>query len=323
MSIWKYKKLNNLVEEEYQLTLGEGDTPLEEYEIDGKKVFIKREDKNPNGSFKDRSLAFQISKLFEDGHKHLVISSSGNAAISAAAYCELAEIKLDIFVSNNIEQAKLDKLSTFNSQLVTLYKSDRAKSDAIKFAVDNNIPNLRGSMDDDAIIGFKTISYELAKQNPEIDAIFIPCSSGTSTVGIYQGYQDLIANSQPALTAGRQPTANLPNINICQTERIHPIAKEFDQKFTESEKSLAPAISDRVAKRKSEVISAISETNGSGWIIADKLLEEAKQIAKDIIGEDISYNSLLSLASYLKSKKQTANSHQPIANNPCLLFSGL
>lgn len=309
MSIWKYKQLNKLIDKSFQLTLNEGNTPLEKYEIEGEVVYIKREDKNPNGSFKDRSLALQISKLYSEGYKHLVISSSGNAAISAAAYCELAGIKLDIFVSKNIEKSKLQKLTAYSLQLITLHQSDRAKSDAIRFAKDNNIPNLRGSADNDAIIGFKTISYELYEQNPDIDAIFIPCSSGTSTIGIYQGYQDMKAN-------GLKLTA--PALHICQTERIHPIAKELDQNYIESNDSLAPAISDRVAKRKTNVLNAIKETKGSGWVISDELLKTTKQIATEIIKDDISYNSLLSLAGYLKACSLGLKT-----KTPCLLFSGL
>lgn len=307
MSIWKYKILDKKINKKFQLSLKEGNTPLEQYTIGDRKVFIKREDKNPNGSFKDRSLAFQISKYYEERHKKLIISSSGNAAISAAAYCNLAKIDLDIFVSNRIEKEKLNKLQNFNKNNTSKIKtviSKRPKSDAIKYSKKNNIPNLRGSIDDLAAVGFETISFELFKQNPQIDAIFIPCSSGTSTVGIYNGYKHI--------------SKSVPSLHVCQTEKIHPIAKEFDSNFTETQDSLAKAISDRVAHRKKSVINIIKETNGFGWVVSDKLLEESISMTKMLDIDNTSYNSHLSLAGYLKAIKKGQN-----FKTPCLIFSGL
>ena len=58
MSIWKFEKyFKTKVNDKFRLTLSEGDTPLEKYENPFPGVmnlYIKREDKNPTGSFKDR-----------------------------------------------------------------------------------------------------------------------------------------------------------------------------------------------------------------------------------------------------------------------------
>jgi len=41
---------------------------------------------NPTSSFKDRGVAFLVSKMVEEGARTVVIDSSGNAAVSTAAY---------------------------------------------------------------------------------------------------------------------------------------------------------------------------------------------------------------------------------------------
>jgi len=311
MSIWSFPQINKLVNQKYQLTLNEGNTPLEKYIINGgiNFVVIKREDKNPNGSFKDRSLAFQISKKLEMGIKELVISSTGNAAISAIAYAKLSMLKLHVFISPKIPKEKMMKIKAAQNDNIRIYISNKAKSDAIKLSKKKNIINLRGSIDYDAIIGYKTISYELAKQNPEIDAIFVPVSSGTNVIGIYKGYSDLMRNKEISI---------IPQIHIVQTERIYPIAKVFDKEFERKNTSIALAITDKVAHRKQEVLNIIKKTNGFGWIISDDMIRNAIRLAKILNINNNSPNSNLSLAGYLKSKAKGYK-----FNNPCLIFSGL
>ena len=308
MSIWNYSQINKLIPKEKQLSLNEGNTPLSEIIIKKNKLLIKREDKNPNGSFKDRSLAYQISHFFQKGATHLTISSSGNAAISAANYCKLANIKLEIFISTKISIEKKIILEKLKSNQITIHESKKAKSDAIKYAKQNKIPNLRGSVDKHAITGFKTIAYELYEQNKNIDAIFIPCSSGTSTIGIYNGYQDLFKDNNQI---------KIPAFHIVQTERIHSFAKIFDKDFTKSTVSLANAISDRVGNRKEDVLKIINETNGFGWVISDFEIQKALKSTKSLINNK-SPNSHLSLSGFSKSKECGYN-----YNHPCLIFSGL
>jgi threonine synthase len=301
MSIWQHDFPEKKdVPEQWQLTLGEGNTPLNILQVDGVELAVKDENVNPNGSFKDRSLAFQISYHASQGITDFVISSSGNAAISAAAYLNIVEkANLKIFVSDHINPAKLAKLNALTSEKNVMVQSNSPKSDAIKAAAENSAFNLRGSRDDKAKVGYKTIAYEIAKDYPQVDAIFIPCSSGTSTIGIYEGFKEKDL---------------FPQIHIVQTSKINTIAKELDNNFIASESSLADAITDRVAHRKQEVLSAIKQTKGNGWVATDVELEEAKEK----INSEYSYNSLLAFAGYFKAVKAGNQFKAPL-----ILASGL
>ncbi len=301
--IWRFPQLSKMTLT--QLTLGEGDTPLLSVELNGKQVYLKDENKNPNGSFKDRSLAWQLSDLIDEKKDQFVISSSGNAAISAAAYCSLAKLKLTVFVSTHINPEKLAKLEKFASDLIVIKQVARPKSDAIMFAKETGAINLRGSADPRAQMGFKSIAYELLKQLPGLDAIFIPCSSGTSALAIAKGFAE----------SGRQV-----KIHICQTTKIHPIASLFDGDFEVSKTSKADAISDRVALLKDELVEMITASMGAGWVISDAELTQARADLSAAGDEFANYsdNSLLAVAGYQKSIANGKSFEHPV-----LLMSGL
>src|SRR3990172_419567 len=110
--IWKYTSLLPPIPLKYQLSLGEGSTGL----VKKQGLFFKCEFQNPTGSVKDRGVCFQVAKLKESGIHRALISSSGNAAISAAAYCRLHGISLKVFVSPKINPHKLQVISR-NSQV--------------------------------------------------------------------------------------------------------------------------------------------------------------------------------------------------------------
>lgn len=313
--IWQHEIISRDIAEGYKLTLGEGNTPLQFLTIDGVSVGFKREDLNPNRSFKDRSLAYQVAFYAQQGKKDFVISSSGNAATSAIAYCSLASANLTVFVSDDIPEYKWESIQSvikkysadvkFNNSKVIVIKSKRSKSDAIKYALQNNAQNLRGSVDENAVVGFKTISYELSTQYPDADAIFTCCSSGTSTLGIYNGYLDL-SNKE------------IPKLNIVQTSKVYSIAKEFDTNFVGSNDSLANAVSDKVAHRKSQIINVINQTHGFGWVVDDGDLKRAKEI---LVQESIDiegYNAYVGFAGYLKAIENGKK-----YKNPVCIISGI
>ncbi|MFC1780156.1 PLP-dependent lyase/thiolase [Patescibacteria group bacterium] len=328
MGIWQFKKyLKPNVKKLFQLSLDEGSTPCVQCSKLAKllkleKLYLKREDINPTGSFKDRSLAYQLSAHLQEGKDKFVISSSGNAAISAISYSKLFKSTLDVFVAKNIPADKLMRLldtaeiTEFNHSILqadtpqlieknnlTIHFSKRAKSDSIKYARQNNSVLLRGSNDDLATVGFKTISYELIEQAKDADSIFIPCSSGTSTVGIYQGYNDMKQSSIP--------------IHIVQTTKIHPMASQFDKKFKKTEMSLSSAISDRVALRKDQVLQIVVRSGGGGWVISDDEIMSTQAFYKLYCNIITSFDSSLALAGLIKALTNKVSVKKPV-----LILSG-
>jgi len=279
--IWRYYRYFPKIEEKFYLSLGEGSTPNQKVE----GIYFKREDFNPTGSFKDRGLSYQISKANEQGINKLVISSSGNAAISAAAYCQLAKISLKTFVSSKINPSKIEEIKKFGSEVII---SQRPLSDSIKFSKQNSYPNLRPSGDPLGTEGYKTIAFELFQEIGQIDDIFLPVSSATALIGIYQGFKILDF---------------LPRVHACQSTKVFPIAAKFDNSFQKTSDSLATALIAKVTPRKNEALEVINQSRGFGWVIADKEILEAQRWleARKII---TSAEGALALAAIWKAQRK-------------------
>jgi threonine synthase len=326
--IWKNKELFDYeIKPEFRFTLNEGETPLElnkklASEVDCDSIFLKREDQNPSGSQKDRYISFALSAHLQDSAENntehnFVISSSGNAAISAIRYFHSRNSissQLFIYISNKIETRKLHRIiselpklktSILLRESCTLGKisikfSETPLSDSIKFARSTNSILLRGSTDKYATQGFRTITKELENSLKEVDSIFIPCSSGTTVAGIYEGFSKIGIKKE-----------NIPPFHIIQTSSVHPIAQKYDHTKTEEEMSIAQAIVDRVAHRKTEIERIIKDTKGYGWIISNIEIEHAQYLLKKH-NVECSNEGALTIAAIIKAKDAGLNIHSPL-----------
>lgn len=279
--IWRYHFYYPPVPDKDWLNLNEGKTP----EIISEGIIFKREDQNPTGSLKDRGMAYQISRSFSQGARELVLSSSGNAAISAAAYCRLAKIKLHVFVSTKINLQKLEKIRQLGAEVML---SARPVSEAIRFSKETGFLNLRPSTQDDGLEGYKSLAFEIHRNLGKVDSIFIPVSSGTALVGMAEGYKTL---------------GYLPQLNLVQTTAVCPLAGLFDKDYKVSKVSLADALVARIVPRKKEILKLVEDSGGGGWVISD---EQIRQAAKKLgnLGISTSAEGAAALAAIWKAKKK-------------------
>jgi threonine synthase len=271
-------------------------TPLEFRDA----IYFKREDCNLTGSVKDRSIQVQIAMAKNDGFRRFVLSSSGNAAISAAYFCKKQALNLDIFVSPHINPAKLAKIKEAQYEV---HITPSPLESSIQFAEENSAFHLRQATSTAAVEGYWALAAELVAQIPKLAksehqqvGIFLPVSSGTTLVGIYQGLESLISSNQLTI---------IPEFHAVQTAAIHPIASVFDQNFKRKSSSLADAIVPPIdPPRKDEVVSILNQTEGYGWVISDSEI----RLADQWLGEHqitTSYEGALALAGYFKFQKET------------------
>lgn len=304
MSIWKYKSIKNLIEESNTLiTLNEGNTPVDIIKNNEINLFVKREDKNPSGSWKDRATAFKLTQLISQSIKEAVLFSSGNALISFLNYINQLNLDFKMYcvVSENINKDKLNLIkklvSEKNHELII---SKNPKKEAISLSAKLEIPNLRISLDNTIQKAYWSLGYELFTiiKNRDLSdfSIFIPASSGTALVGIVEGLFEKVGEEY-----------KMPKIFVCQTDRIHPFSKDSNI-VSSTEDSLADAIVDSVGLRIAQVQKIVRETGGDVLIISNKELELAKEFAVNKGIVDLSYNSLLSLAGFLQVGSAKSNS---------------
>jgi threonine dehydratase len=235
--------------------------------IAGVPVYLKREDLHPYGSHKGRSLPHMIDHAIKKGITKFVISSSGNAALSAAIHIEkLAnlghDVSLRIFVGEKIPKEKLDNLTIRQSSRVTIEQTPRPLQSAITLSK-QGYHQLRQSTDEIATTGYHALADELLCV-PNLSNVFIGTSSGTTAIGLYDRFSEL-----------KKPI----KIHIVQTVACHPMAKPFDDACEGD--SIANAISDKTAFRKIAVEKIVRESKGGGWIVSDTDIIEAQNLLRN------------------------------------------
>lgn len=267
-------------------------TPLIKIE----NIYLKREDLNETGSAKDRAIITQIKNLQDQCFNQAVISSTGNAAISASYFCQLNHIQLTVFLSPKINPQKLELIKKNNCQI---FFSDQPISDAIKFSKKNHAYLLRQSTDPSALIGYQEIGQELNHQLPQTTSLFIAVGSGTTLLGISQ--------KLPSTTKlfAIQPASNCP------------LSKLFDQNFQPEINTLTDAITVKYLPLKSKIIQTIKSSQGTALVVQNSDILAAQDFLKSHQIET-SLEGALSLAGFFKAQKQGLD----IGNYPVIVLTG-
>jgi len=272
------------------------------------RLWLKREDLHPYGSHKGRSIPVMIDRYIAEGKNVFAISSSGNAALAAAIYIsDLNEkisdrdkkIQLEIFVGQNISPHKLERLervATDRLQYVKITKTDRPLQ-ALMLAIEEGATSLRQSTDDTALIGYASLAQEIALI-PDLKAIFIGTSSGTSAQALAQYFLDKKDDTQIHIV---QTTSCHPMSDEWNIETTRSVEKDITSGLDDSELSIADAIVDKTAMRKTALTNKIRETGGSGWIATNADIKTAQEIVKQRTDLDISTNSALSIVGLQKA----------------------
>jgi threonine synthase len=168
--LWRYRELLPLADPANIVSLGEGGTPLVRavnlgLMLGRSHLFVKDERQTPTGSFKDRQATLAASVMKEAGLTEAVVASTGNVAISYAAYCARAGIKLYAFLTSLVPAEKMRECALYGAQVVKVTGTyDRAKEIAQQFARQKNLYCDRGLRGVASIESMKTIAYEVAEQ---------------------------------------------------------------------------------------------------------------------------------------------------------------
>jgi threonine synthase len=275
------------------------------------KIYLKREDLHPFASHKGRSIPLMIEKYVKDGWRDFVISSSGNAALSAVyAIKEYnkkhadEKIRLNIFVGKKIEKGKMKKIlyllnevkqQVRDEERIIFSAVNKPKQMAFLLEKNNKAKNLRQSTDNLALIGY----YDLAKELGEIknlSAVFIPTSSGTTAQGLFEGFKKLKLK---------------PQIHIVQTSFCHPLINGT-REIIQQTPSLASAIVDKVAHRKQQILKILKNTGGKGWIATNEEIKNAMKLIKKTEKINTSPNSALSIVGLTQAINQEWKFNGPV-----------
>ncbi|MGR3481318.1 threonine synthase [Salipiger marinus] len=222
--VWAWASRLPAVRPQNRITLGEGATPvLQASRLARQKglsdLWIKTDSLMPTGSFKDRAIAVATALACEYDRPGMVLSSSGNAGASGAAYAARAGRPIVILVPRTAPPAKLRQIAITGARLVTV---DGPTSECCRLAEElsreRGWVNLTTTFHNPfGVDGYATIAYELAPLKP--DVLLLPISSGPLLVGLMKGFEHLHAIG--AIDRVPRPVAVQPT--ACA-----PIARAFD-----------------------------------------------------------------------------------------------
>lgn len=250
------------------LNLGEGGTPLLEFEVEGRRVSFKCEHLNPTGSFKDRGTVVLVSALLASGVREAVEDSSGNAGASFAAYAARAGIAARVFVPDYASGPKRAQIEAYGAEVVRVPGPRSAASQAVIKAAQEGAVYASHAYLPHGLAGMATVAFELVEQLGRAPgAVYMPVGQGTLFLGVFRGFQALEAagliERVPRLV-GVQAIACAPMWEAYRSKSSIPL--EVDEQET-----LAEGIRIQNPHRGTEILAALKACGGS--IIA---VEEAE-----------------------------------------------
>ena len=127
--VWRFHELLPFAPREQVVTIGEGQTLLQESPGVGKFVgmrpgnlYLQYEGQNPSGSFKDNGMSAAFTHAHSIGAKRAACASTGNTSASLALYCSVTKLmKAVIFIgTGKISYGKLSQALDYGALTVQI-----------------------------------------------------------------------------------------------------------------------------------------------------------------------------------------------------------
>jgi threonine synthase len=281
--MWRWKELLPVLDDDYMLTLGEGDTPLLPArrlgaELGLSRLFIKEEGRNPTGSFKARGLAAAVSKAKELGIQKVIIPTAGNAGGAMAAYAARGGLAACVCMPEDTPRSNIEECRIVGAEvhLVKGLISDAAILVREK-AQSEGWFDLSTFKEPYRVEGKKIMGYELAEafdwQLPEV--IIYPTGGGTGLIGMWRAFQEmeqlgwLNAHSKPRMVA-------------VQAQGCAPVIRAFETgaetcDFWSPARTLASGL--RVPRSFADrlILACLRESNGTAVAVSDAAILDAQR----------------------------------------------
>jgi threonine synthase len=232
----RYASFYSLPQANHQFSLKEGFTPLIQAEflssrLDFDTLYLKNETVNPTWSFKDRGTFVCLQHAISLGYTRIGTVSSGNMAVSVAAYGARANIKTFILVSSDMPLEKIQPILIYDPILIKV-KGDYGQLyyESLKIGRDLGIYFLNSDVPF-RVEGSKSIAFEICEQLDYNvpDYIVVPTSSGGNARGIMKGFSEFYK---------RGFIERLPKMICVQLEGCAPIY----QAWKNNHKTISPVL---------------------------------------------------------------------------------
>lgn len=258
-------------------------------------VVIKYEGSHLSGSFKDRIMATTLGELLarEPHFPGVVVPSSGNAAVSAAALCARAGLPMVAIVPAATPQERILPVLA-RGALAVRFGEGPSQSYALADRLAETLGFFRlysTFASPWAEWGCRSLGHEIAAQAGNVTRLVAPVSAGPVLIGTANGLRE----------AGR----DIPPLVAVQAAGCAPIAAAFASGAQEvspwdgAVETAAAAIADRLAgypQDGTRVLEAVRGSGGSVEAVTDAELAEARAALFAYDGIDAEFSACAGIA---------------------------
>ena len=209
-------------------SLGEGGTPLLRSRQIGpalglEHVYFKLESCNPTWSFKDRYCAVSVNAARSFGFERIVVSSTGNLGVAAAAYATALGLECALVALADIADPMLGQARAHGAHVITTSRRERQRvfeqiaSRPGWFPLGLLLP--RPIQNPFGVEGYRALAWEMIDalgQAP--DAVLLPCARGNGLYGAWKGFVEAQrwgwAQTRPRMFACQPQGANSIEVSL-------------------------------------------------------------------------------------------------------------
>jgi threonine synthase len=275
-TLWRYRELLPVTDENSIVTLGEPTTPLLPCRRLGgalglRNLWVKDESLLPTGSFKSRGQTVAISMCRQFGIRRVAIPTAGNAGGAMAAYAARAGLEAFVFMphdtplANQVEAALAGaKVFLVNGLINDCGRIVRAGTDKLGWF------DLSTLKEPYRVEGKKTMGLELAEQLEWDlpDVILYPTGGGTGLIGMWKAFAELQA-------LGWLRAEKLPRMVAVQSDGCCPIVRAFEQgaRFAEpfvGATTVASGLRVPAAVGDFMILDAVRESGGTAIAVEEE-----------------------------------------------------
>jgi threonine dehydratase len=191
--------------------------------LTGQQVYLKLENLQMTGSFKERGALNRIARLTpEQAGRGVIAASAGNHAQGVAYHATKRGIRALIVMPLTTPLVKVTATRDFGAEVLLHGANyDEAFTEAMRQCDEQGLTFIHPFDDPDVMAGQGTIGLELLEQVPQLEAVVVPIGGG----GLIGGIACAIKESRPEIRIVGVQASRLPSM-AAAVEAHHPVTIE-------------------------------------------------------------------------------------------------
>ncbi|MDH4989759.1 pyridoxal-phosphate dependent enzyme [Aquamicrobium lusatiense] len=266
-----------------------------------RRVLVKDESRNPTWSHKDRLNTFTVSAALYENAQTIIVASSGNHGVSAAAMASRAGLRCIVLTMPEVSEAFRDMILGYGAYPIYLSADNRwpAMRQLQELPGFYPVSNLTTTHTGHpwGPEGYKTIAYEiLAELDGEIPAaVVVPTGYGEMLYGIYKGFRE-------ARQLGH--ISRIPQLVSVEPAARGPLYHALKAGRAAITVAAGPTVQSGTATTVNgyRSVVAIRESRGIAMVVTDEAARAAhRAMAKQGLWQEISSSAALAALNMVES----------------------